>query len=396
MNEPQDRVLVRALQCVGLPTGGTELSAEVDGERFYFRFPAGVAVEPRVEPFLTVALQEAMVRRVPLVVEDSLGVSARLLAGLEQWQTVVLAWNDEDFGRVTIQARAQTVLPGRDLVPCTFSGGIDSLYTYARHRHDITHVMTIQGYDGQSDEAEWQTNIAARQAFAERQGKGLLAIASNVRAFVDARRLSWGLVHGCLPAALAIAVGARRMYIAASMGYNDMYRWGSHPYLDPLWSTEATEVLHDGLEATRTQKTTHLAAQADLLPGMQVCWRSTRDNCGHCPKCVRTSLALFLLGKASPSIPPYASAEQLRWLKPDTPSSLKHTEALLRLALESGRPDIAATLRGYRRRFLIRYHLTEVLKAVSGPLMRRLSRRLAPKEWQQRRARLEGARNWLG
>ena len=66
---------------------------------------------------------------------------------------------------------------------------------------------------------------------------------------------------------------------------------------DPLLSTSATTVVHDGAEATRVEKTRAVAESALALRSLRVCWRSRSDhNCGDCEKCYRTMTTLSLLG----------------------------------------------------------------------------------------------------
>src|SRR5207302_11088078 len=75
--------------------------------------------------------------------------------------------------------------------------------------------------------------------------------------------------------------------------------WGAHPLVDPRWSTEAVDVVHDGCEANRIEKIRRQIASSPLaLQSLRVCWRgdSASYNCGECPKCLRTMLALHLAG----------------------------------------------------------------------------------------------------
>ena len=73
---------------------------------------------------------------------------------------------------------------------------------------------------------------------------------------------------------------------------------GSHPLLDPLWSSEDVELVHDGCEATRLDKLSLVASEAAARHWLRVCWEN-RDggyNCGRCEKCLRTMVAMDALG----------------------------------------------------------------------------------------------------
>ena len=110
---------------------------------------------------------------------------------------------------------------------------------------------------------------------------------------------AWSMYHGAALASVALAVGGlfRRIHIAASTTYDQLYPLGTHPVLDPLWSTEGLSFVHDGCEADRIAKT-RLAAQSPLaLDTLRVCPGHTPEyNCGRCIKCLPTMLDLLQAG----------------------------------------------------------------------------------------------------
>ena len=77
----------------------------------------------------------------------------------------------------------------------------------------------------------------------------------------------------------------------------------SNALLDPLFTTESTEFVHHGCEATRLQKIRRSIGRSELaLAHLRVC-HANHDpgspplyNCGACPKCVRTMAALQAAG----------------------------------------------------------------------------------------------------
>lgn len=374
---------------------GKELSAFVDGERVWFRFPSDAPVALSAEPFLAVALQEAMVRGAPLRLAAPCTIPTRLLAGLYAMQDLFVCWNGEDFRRVPIEAALNDEVVGSEITLSAFSGGIDSSFTYVTERHNITHLLLVQGFDGNFGDDVWAQSVEARSRFALAEGKTLLPVSTNARKFMEGRKLSWSVLHGSLLGALGVALRARRMLVPSSFTLDELFPWGSHPLLDPLWSTDVTQVVHHGSATRRTAKTAAIAEYPAALAQLQVCWRGVNANCGACPKCVRTSLALHLLGRTSAGLPPYQRPEQLRWLKPGNQGSLAFTEDLIHFALIHRRPDIAQTLKGFRRRYLVRFHATELMKVYGASWGRALTRRWARKEWHSDRAKLQGARNWL-
>jgi hypothetical protein len=87
------------------------------------------------------------------------------------------------------------------------------------------------------------------------------------------------------------------VFIASSYDVNHLIPWGSHPDLDPLWSTERTAFRVDGIEVTRTNKVKAIASSPFALSQLKVCWHADIDtNCGRCEKCIRTQCALAIAG----------------------------------------------------------------------------------------------------
>jgi len=124
-----DAVHVRHLRLT--PQGETQrLEAEIDGDLVWFDAPSGAFHGPRAEPFLALALQEAMARRVPLVLDPAHRVSPAWVRNLERVQAVWLSWNDEDIGWVPVQASTAPEPDHRGWSLSTFSGGVDSSYTF--------------------------------------------------------------------------------------------------------------------------------------------------------------------------------------------------------------------------------------------------------------------------
>ena len=96
---------------------------------------------------------------------------------------------------------------------------------------------------------------------------------------------------------LALGGWVANVLVASSYDVNHLIPWGSHPDLDPLWSTERTFLRLDGGLVTRTEKVTAIAASSIAPSRLKVCWRADIEaNCGCCEKCVRTQCALAIAG----------------------------------------------------------------------------------------------------
>jgi hypothetical protein len=207
---------------------GQTLSALVDGERVWFRFPAELRIEPRADVFLPAALFEAMIRDVPIVVRGEAGISARLATALASLQGILHCWNT-DLKVVPLEATTVTAARNLPDAICCFSGGVDSTYSFARHRDQISHLLVVQGFDNWKSERDWKQSAAERGRLAETQGVRLIAVESNVRAFIEQRRIYWGLALGSVLGGVSAALAPARFFIPASWTWRDLHPYGSHP-----------------------------------------------------------------------------------------------------------------------------------------------------------------------
>jgi hypothetical protein len=254
------------------------------------------------DAFVAPLLMLAMAQRERLVVEAP--VSSALLKRLPTISDIYRAWFP-GLTPVEVQAPASapTARPdgGGGLF---FSGGVDSFYSLlkarASHERPVTHLMLVLGFDVRQRNPVLFDKIARRVADVALQAdRHLLVVETNIRQLSDPI-VGWHFYHGAAMAGVALALGGvlERALIASWCAYQELRPWGSHPLLDPLWSTERVRVLHDGCEATRLQKVRHIAASDLALGALRVCWANegTDYNCGRCEKCLRTMLALHVSG----------------------------------------------------------------------------------------------------
>ncbi|MBE9167394.1 hypothetical protein IQ238_07590 [Pleurocapsales cyanobacterium LEGE 06147] len=89
----------------------------------------------------------------------------------------------------------------------------------------------------------------------------------------------------------------------ASSSYNlaNLNPWGSHPLIDPRFSSSDLHIRHEDAALSRLAKT-QLVAQWDVaLKHLRVCnekssYLEGNYNCGKCEKCLRTMVAFMALG----------------------------------------------------------------------------------------------------
>jgi len=238
-------------------------------------------------------------------------VSAKLLSNLATIQEIY------EHGVVSAPPVAIRVAGAiRDAAPSQpnsasfFSGGVDSLHTLIENRETLTHLILANGFDILLRQDKFFSTVEslARKA-ASAFSKRLLIVRTNVRDLYGKTGVEWIAYHGSVLAAIALCLDefASSVLIASTYSYEDLHPWSSHPLLDPLWSTETLRVVHDGAGATRMKKVEVVAREPAALSIVRVCWEELDPglNCGRCEKCMRTMLALELLGRLEqcPTLP---------------------------------------------------------------------------------------------
>lgn len=252
------------------------------------------------DSFLCATMIPAMLAGVDLRIRAP--VSGRLLKSTTAIQQIFSRW-DARFQKITVRAPIREGPPesGKGEVGCFFTGGVDSFYTLFEHFAEIDRLIFVHGFDVRlSNVPLRQRIIASIRAIAAGLGKPALEVMSNIREFSDPL-VDWGkYYHGAALASVALFLAPRfrKVYLGSSHSYNETDPWGSHPAVDPLWSTEATELVHDGCELSRSQKIAQIAGKDIVLKSLRVCWQNPQGtyNCGKCEKCLRTMVSLRLAG----------------------------------------------------------------------------------------------------
>jgi hypothetical protein len=273
-----------------------EVSGEIGKFHLWFRFPARFRTDERdASSLVTAALLPAMLLGEDVVLDEDYFMSALLHAHLDKVQEIYNHWNPI-FKRIKIKARTQALTGNGAGTGSFFSGGVDGTYTLCRHRDEIEHLILINGFDFNMGNKTWRYMVDKNTAFAARQGKNLVPVETNYKAYTNSCGLRRYANYGTCLAATSQLLGLGKVFFSGSPTYEYLYEDGAHPLLDPLWSTEATRVVHIGLDADRSKKVALLKRNPDALANLWVCWRDPRSNCGSCSKCIRTFVALRLNG----------------------------------------------------------------------------------------------------
>ncbi|RTZ97214.1 MAG: hypothetical protein DSY89_11130 [Deltaproteobacteria bacterium] len=241
-----------------------------------------------------------------------------LKEGIDTVMTLVQGWSNGRLKPLHIEAPVQPrILPavsGHTHAAMVLSGGIDSLATLRlnRRHYPVDHPgairdgFIIHGFDiGGVVERGMKYHVfdRARQALsavAEDAGISLIPVYTNIRHLCDDRALWLDYFFGSVLAAVGHAFSSRinLLYLASSFDLPNLVPCGSHPLLDPEFSSYHLRIRHSHVELSRMDKLQVVYGWEAAFQNFRVCLANVpdRQNCGKCEKCVRTMLGLAGLG----------------------------------------------------------------------------------------------------
>ena len=371
--------------------------ADGSRESIWFDFPEWVPTcgaevgDPWIVALAPLAMTLGEPLRIPLPVD------AILCQGLEFASRAWKAW----FPHLTsleldVELVERKDSPDARRVGSLFSGGADSWHTLLRNEAEaakgrarrIDTLILAHGADVQVDAAGVFQKVVERvEVTARARRLDLLTAASNLRS------TRWGeanwrdLAHGSFFISLIHASASfERCSIPSSVMYRTMRPWGSHPLTDALLSSRRTRILYDSAEMDRNAKLKQIAQHAEVLAELRVCWQSgTELNCGRCEKCLRTMVALELIGALEncSSFPERrVDLDLLRNLVPYNRDGFRRVRRLYQEAVLAGRPEMARALEaGYRRGELlqvVRWALSRMGNGPAAALLQWLERDMIP------------------
>ncbi|MDP2233649.1 MAG: hypothetical protein Q8K89_08440 [Actinomycetota bacterium] len=226
--------------------------------------------------------------------------------------------------------------PSRERAAMLFSGGLDSVATYALHAEEHPLLISVNSTATDLEPGEaWPPIQRDVEEFARLNCTSSLVVTSNLRRMLNARALdtrfrrafnNWwgGIQHSFgmagLCASLSSAVGFSRLYIASTHATAMPFPWGSHPFVDNAIRWSGFRAAHDAYELTRQDKMRVFGQFTERLGvdlSLHVCDQPrSGQNCGQCEKCCRTMTGLVLQGHdpmrhGFPPLVPHHIKEQL-------------------------------------------------------------------------------------
>lgn len=292
-------------------------------------------------------------------------ICPQLLENLENAVGLLLHWYGDFRPPIQIESEGsavpQTSAPRHAGV--FLSGGLDSLFTlrdnrlrYPReHPSSIRYGILVYGFDmghtpGKDDLAVFGHAREALLPVTEETGIELVPLTTNLRQLNNDLDFWVYNFHGAALGAVAHALSGMldRAYIASSeTGFGSISPWGSHPLLDPLYSSHAVQIVHHGMRYSRLDKTRVVGDWPTGLNSLRVCYKNIpgKLNCGLCEKCIRTRLMLLAVGKLG-ACKAFdigdITVEQMRHISTEDPAVIDMYRSLVGPLNAVNRPDLAA------------------------------------------------------
>jgi hypothetical protein len=197
------------------------------------------------------------------------------------------------------------------------SGGVDSLDSLCRNRIDfpLDHIGSIRDClfvhgldvgameDLDANEGHYRTALESLREFGKSAHFTLIPVSTNVQYLGGDYSVFVHESHGAVMASIAHVFSPRiaTAIIASSDFLFDLVPWGSHPLLDPNYSSAGLSIRHDGVGRTRPEKVAEIADWGGAIHHLRSCFDPLRPadslNCGRCEKCMRTMMELLACGK---------------------------------------------------------------------------------------------------
>ena len=304
---------------------GSRISAtivweDVDRPPFEMWFERKGSPEPLADdlhPFLLGSIVPAW-RRGERRVRVEGSVCPRLRDGLRAATGLLSQWFSP--GRETLAIEAVGgfhPFPRRsDRAALFLTGGVDSMHVLHANRaaypaghpgafRDAVYAVRLAFLE--TEPSPRAVNLARRQSeviakVSAAAGLEPVFVDSNFRTIESDVWLAGTNDHAALLAATAHAIAPRvgAVSLAASFDVGFLYGWGTHPMLDPLFSSTGVELRCEGYGPSRLEKVAAIARWPLARENLIVCFEGPlpegRLNCGRCEKCLRTMTALLVVG----------------------------------------------------------------------------------------------------
>lgn len=284
-------------------TNKSQITYEVDlGDKKYEIFIRSNFLPNQfgLEAAVPLALLAAMRLKRPIHVKGAL--SRSFVEGVKKVM-VIYETSFDCFSSVEISAdhiyEANAESGGRKAA--FFSGGVDSFYTLLASPEKLTDLVVIHGFDIDLRDTDRREKVHQMTAeVAVQMGMRLIEIESNFSKIIKDYGLWLEHGHGLalVSVARALAGEISQIKIPGSFTINEQKPWGSSLEVDPKFSDERLNIIHDASDIERIGKIESIIKYPITLKYLRVCGDIKYDgmyNCCRCEKCVRTMCSLYAL-----------------------------------------------------------------------------------------------------
>lgn len=254
-------------------------------------------IDQSATPFLPMLTMLAGVIGVPLRVDAA--VDAVALDGARRAAALMARWFDWPSRTVSAPTTRPTPPTPARGTALFFSRGLDSMWSLFHGGLEVDHLIGIDWEDAPLASEGTRAIMRGTKAAAADLRLPLHRVSSNYRQFSD-DVIEWDDAVGPTLASfgLLLAPVADRVIVSATLPGHLLRPKGTHPHLDPLWSSSAVQILHVGEELGRCDKAAAVADEPFVQRWLKVCWQRAGDgNCGECPKCQMTLSNFAAVGR---------------------------------------------------------------------------------------------------
>lgn len=348
------------------------LSGEVEGARLFWTMPPRDEIALRGEPFVCALLGSAMATGRRLVLPAELPIDATFHANLDGLQEIFARWWPT-HRPIVVEADVAARPIGTSGRFTGYSAGVDSSYAVMRLANRLDGVVFLDGVEYTKPNPALAADVdqALRRTMATR-GLPMLTVQTNGKWIGKATGGRWSRFIGGTLASVPHALGAADYAIASSNAWEKLRPYGSHPLTDPLWSSAATRIWHQGCDLDRYEKIAALREAPDLLAALRVCFQGNAYNCGRCHKCLKTAAALRALRLTPTGMPLLTDPTLLRTISVEHDDDYLEWQEIRRPALRDDDRPLWRELTRLTSRYEWRQATRRLDELATGGLLRRL------------------------
>jgi hypothetical protein len=247
-------------------------------------------------------------------------VCPELLEGLSTAMALFHAWYGDRYRPIPIECsqfrqKSSLLSTSKPRASLFLSGGVDSLAVLRTNhlRLPIGHPdrfrdgIFIYGHDiggtarHEAEDEAFMRAMHRLEKVASECDLTLIPIRTNTRHLFDDHQFWMRFFYSAALAAVGHTLSRRidRLSISSGNVIQHLRPWGSHPVLDPCYSSATVQVRHAGLHHTRLDRVRWVSEWPAALSSLRVCGHNPARslNCGACEKCLRTMTQLVAVGK---------------------------------------------------------------------------------------------------